>query len=197
MTDARVPERYLMDRRIVRLSDGDFRSFVMATVWSVSNRTEGFISAEDLPLIPGFKPTAPAALTAAEVWSVVPDGWCITDFAATQTTKAQLEAAESKRMNDRERQARHRKKDVHFEATPDDDPREVTRDVTREDKGKASARQGQAEYLEPVKDSKTEPQPVEPVSVVNTQTGEVTDPQPARWESYVDNGTRKRRKVAA
>jgi hypothetical protein len=148
--DARVPERYLVDRRVMRLAPVHFRSFILATLWSVSNRTEGRVGHEDIDFIPGFAVTSPPVLVGAELWKEEPDHWFLVEFPATQTSKAQLEAAEQKRRSDRERQARHRNKSVQFEQTADSD-RDVTRDnerdVTVEDKGKASARQGEAKYL--------------------------------------------------
>jgi hypothetical protein len=41
VTDARFPDRWLSDKRIQRLSDGHFRSFITSLVWSVTNRTDG------------------------------------------------------------------------------------------------------------------------------------------------------------
>jgi hypothetical protein len=38
MTDARFPERWLQDRRVLRLSDVGFRLFTLSLAWSVSNR---------------------------------------------------------------------------------------------------------------------------------------------------------------
>jgi hypothetical protein len=149
--DARVPERYLVNRRVMQLAPMHFRSFILATLWSVSNRTEGRVGREDVEFIPGFSPASPPVLVAAELWADLEDYWLIVEFAATQTSKAQLEAAENKRRQDRERQARHRSKGVQFEPT-DPPGRDVTRDnrrdVTEDDKGKASARQGEDKYYE-------------------------------------------------
>lgn len=91
MTDARFPERWLNDRRVLRLSDPAFRLFVISLTWSVSNRTYGelYDDDDDLLLIPrvdlaaasprreyhqpacpgsghgrSWSPTAPATLTA-------------------------------------------------------------------------------------------------------------------------------------
>jgi hypothetical protein len=43
MTDARFPERWLNDRRLLRLSDAAFRLFVISLTWSVSNRTMEYL----------------------------------------------------------------------------------------------------------------------------------------------------------
>jgi len=50
VTDARFPERWLNDRRVLRLSDPAFRLFVIPLTWSVSNRTDGDLYDDDLRL---------------------------------------------------------------------------------------------------------------------------------------------------
>ncbi|PXA71872.1 hypothetical protein [Cryobacterium arcticum] len=201
MTDARLPEKYLMDRRIIRLSATDFRGYVMATLWSVSNRTDGAIHSDDLVLIPTFAGTTIATLVAAGLWNVNADGWTIADYENTQTSRHDLEVLENARRADREKKRRQRADTKGsrptFAPTPGDDPGDVSRGTTQDRTGQD--RQGQAEYLEPVEHNNAEHQPVPPEPVVNQQTGEVTgsDPVPARWESYVEDGKRKRRKVAA
>ena len=40
MTDARLPERWLNDRRLQRHSADHYRAFVNALLWSVANRTD-------------------------------------------------------------------------------------------------------------------------------------------------------------
>jgi hypothetical protein len=110
MTDARFPERWLNDRRVLRLPDAAFRLFVCALAWSVANRTDGYLSDEDLALIPGVDLTAAKALYDAELWWGHMHGAQITEFEDTQTSAAQLEAtAIARRASDRKRQARHRK----------------------------------------------------------------------------------------
>jgi hypothetical protein len=108
MTDARLPERWLSDRRLLRLSDAHFRSFVMALVWSVSNRTDGCIDPEDLALIPTFAVEAPDAFVAAGLWTRLDHGWRITEFIVTQTSKCDLEVLENNRRREREKKARQR-----------------------------------------------------------------------------------------
>jgi hypothetical protein len=68
MTDARFPERWLNDRRLLRLSDAAFRLFVVSLTWSVSNRTDGELDASDLALMPGIDPTAAGELARAGLW---------------------------------------------------------------------------------------------------------------------------------
>ena len=110
MTDARFPERWLNDRRIVRLPDDAFRLFMMSLAWSVANKTDGRLYDDDLPLIPGVPrsvvaaytdeglavvpldpPAAVQKLVKAELWERVADYWLITDFEDTQTSRSDLE----------------------------------------------------------------------------------------------------------
>lgn len=117
MTDARLPERYLMDRRIVRLNDTARSSYFMAVLWSVSNRTDGRIEREDLPLIPTFNTSSAKALVDCGLWIEHGNGWLDVEFAKVQTSKSDLEVLENARRADREKKARMRaaKKD----STPD------------------------------------------------------------------------------
>ena len=103
-----MPERYLNDRRIQRLSDGAFRAFVCATMWSVSNRTDGLLEEHDLPLIPGMSVEYVQDLIKADLLALVPEGYMLTEFSTTQTTKDQLVAAEEARIADRDRKRRER-----------------------------------------------------------------------------------------
>ena len=165
MTDSRLPERYLNDRRINRLSAEHFRSYVMATLWSVSNRTDGVLTAEDLALIPGFSTTAPAAFEAADLWVGIEGAWTIDDFAVTQTSKHDLEVLDNARRADREKKRRQRAKpDGPTFSAPGDDPGDVSRGTTQDRTGQA--RQGQAKYLETSGNDNFES--------LNEQTGEVS-----------------------
>ena len=148
MTDARYPEAWLNDRRIVRLSDAAHRLFVTTLAWSSSNRTDGFIEAADLSLIHGVDARHHTELVAAGLWIEVPSGLQIVDFHKTQTTKAQLEGLDHKRHQDRERKARER---ARKRGVPDADPAEdgdlsrVTSDVTsRVTQRQGKDRQGKA-----------------------------------------------------
>lgn len=129
MTDARFPERWLNDRRILRLSDAAFRLFVTANSWSVSNRTDGELCADDLPLLAGVDTGRADELAKAGLWDRVADRWLIVDFSRDQTTRAQLEGLDRKRLLDRERQARHR---AGQSGSKRDSAHEVTRHVTRD-----------------------------------------------------------------
>ena len=108
MTDARIPERYLMDRRIARLSDAAFRSWIVATLWAVANRTDGVIERDDLGLIPKLDAASVDALTASGLWTATDEGWRITDYAETQTSRSELEALENVRRREREKKRAQR-----------------------------------------------------------------------------------------
>ena len=148
MTDARYPEAWLNDRRVVRLSDAAHRLFVTANAWSASNRTDGFLEAGDLSLIHGIDSRHQTELVSAGLWSEVEGGWQVVGFHKTQTTKAQLDGLDHKRHQDRERKARERaRKRGEPESEPDHDGQVsrvtsgVTSDVTQR---QGKARQGQA-----------------------------------------------------
>lgn len=112
MADARLPERYLIDRRVLRLTDPERSSLFMATVWSVSNRTDGRIERADLPLIPTFTPKVIPALVAAGLWQPDgPDAWLITDYQRDQTSRHDFEVLEAARRREREKKQRQRAKD--------------------------------------------------------------------------------------
>lgn len=114
MVDARFPERLLADRRLMKLSDADIVSYAMATIWSVSNRTDGCILADELALIPRFHIESVPRLVTAELWRQLGAGYVILDHEAWQTSKADLEVLENARRREREKKARQRqaKKDV-------------------------------------------------------------------------------------
>jgi hypothetical protein len=126
VTDSRYPEAWLNDRRILRLSDAAHRLFVVANTWSVSNRTDGELHIDDLPLLPGVDIGYADELAKADLWEKIGDRWLIADFVNVQSTRAQLEGLDHKRLMDRERQARHRQRER-------DRPRDVTRDIHRDE----------------------------------------------------------------
>ncbi len=108
MTDARFPERWLNDRRLLRLSDNGFRLFVAGLVWSVANRTAGVLDAEDLDLMPRVDAGQAAELEKAGLWRRDRDTWVIVEFADTQTSVDELVALENIRRSARVRKARER-----------------------------------------------------------------------------------------
>jgi hypothetical protein len=134
MTDARIPERWLNDRRLLLLSDAAFRLHITGLVWAVSNRTEGVIDEADLPLVPRVDPGLTAELEKVGLWEREGSGWVLVEFDNTQTSRAQLEGLDHRRKQDRERAKRYRDN----RKTPSDS----SRDSSRDDKGQA--RPGQA-----------------------------------------------------
>lgn len=103
-----MPERWLSDRRILRLSDASFRTFATALLWSVSNRTDGLIDREDLSLVPHASTDHAEELEAAGLLSPCDEGWMLVDFEATQTSRDELQVLENMRRRDREKKARQR-----------------------------------------------------------------------------------------
>lgn len=108
MTDARFPERLLSDRRVMRLSADEYRGWSIATMWSVSNRTDGLILVDDLPLVPFMTAAIATKLEASGLWERTPDGWQIADFHRDQTSRSDLEVLERARKADRDKKARQR-----------------------------------------------------------------------------------------
>lgn len=108
MTDLRVPERYLTNRQVMRLAPPDFMAFVMAGLWSVSNRTDGQVDVDDLELIPRFAPASTTALVEAGLWKRHAGGWLIVDFERDQTSRSDLEVLDNARTADRDKKRRAR-----------------------------------------------------------------------------------------
>lgn len=166
MTDARFPERWLNDRRVMTLPAEDFRAFMLSIAWCAANRTDGEITADDLAIMPWLISCPPARMVAAGLWNTTSDGWLVLDWPTHQSTRAQLEAAQEARVKARERQRRHRSTtrndaDVdddeidHDDRIQDDIPagqthvtRDNDRDVTRESTRTGQDRPGQ-EVLDP------------------------------------------------
>jgi hypothetical protein len=135
MVDARLPERYLADRRIMRLSDAERSSLFLATLWSVSNRTDGRIERGDLGIIPLFRQEAVHTLVVHGLWvEAGADAWVIADFARDQTTRDELEVLDNARRRDRDKKRRQR---AERNGVPGDVPGGLS-------PGTAQARQGQA-----------------------------------------------------
>ena len=108
MTDARLPEKMLMDVRVNRLPPEAWRSYTHSLMWAVSNRTDGFIGLNDLPLIPMFRAGDETTLARSGLWAAFGKGWYIDRFEFEQSTKAQLEAGDRARLTAQEKKARQR-----------------------------------------------------------------------------------------
>lgn len=161
MTDARFPERWLNDRRIMRLNAHEFRAYVLSLTWAVSNRTDGRIDRADMDMVPGCSMSmSAAALVEARLWEPTADGsgWEIVDFLATQTPRDQLEGLERRRRNDakRSKDYRHRKKSADQTDPSREEPRDPSRDASRDDIGQARTgqdRPGQADSPRAISES--------------------------------------------
>ncbi|MDR6868157.1 hypothetical protein J2Y69_002768 [Microbacterium resistens] len=160
MADARIPEQYLTDKRVLRLTDAERSSYFMALTWSVSNRSDGRIERADLPLIPTFSSKAIPGLVRWECWRT--DGkeaWIIVDYARWQTTRSEFEVLDNARRREREKKARQRAK---AKDVTGDSPGGTSR-------GTSQARQGQARQ-EPGQDESEAPE-----DWYDPATGEVSD----------------------
>lgn len=147
MTDARFPERWLNDRRVLRLSDEAFRLFALSLAWSVANRTDGRIYDDDLALIPASA-AGSGPLAKAGLWQRVADYWQIAEFEETQTTRDDLEALARGRRAQRDKKRRQRAAKAAREAAeaaraaaavPGDVPGDVTRDTPRTGQARTGA----------------------------------------------------------
>ncbi len=119
MTDARFPERWLNDRRVVRLNDAAFRTFVTTLAWSVANRTDGVVELDDLDFIHGADPRAVPTLVGCGLWSTSKKSvFLITVFRETQTSRHELEVLDNVRRRDREKKARQRSKTSSEDESP-------------------------------------------------------------------------------
>lgn len=147
MTDARFPERWLNDRRVLRLADAEFRTFVTTLAWSVSNRTDGAISTDDLCFVLGSSVGSAPGLVRAALWTLQDNGWHINDYATTQTSAHELEILDNYRRTERVKKAKHRGAKANL---PTPDPETDTSDVhgdmsTGRSTGTAKDRTGQEE----------------------------------------------------
>jgi hypothetical protein len=145
VTDARLPERWLNDRRLLRLPDDAFRLFATSLMWSVANKTDGVLYDDDLPLIPGASPGGHGQLVKAGLWVREWDRWVITVFADSQTSRDELAALAARRRSDRQRKAAERLRKAEGEAAERKGvSREPSRDSHTERVRIGQARQGQA-----------------------------------------------------
>jgi hypothetical protein len=118
MTDARFPERWLNDRRVMRLPDDAFRLFVVSLAWSVSNRTDGRIYDDELALMPAST-SGVGQLAKSGLWERIADYWLITVFEDTQTTRADMEHYDDQRRKARDRKRRQRQRQRERDVTLD------------------------------------------------------------------------------
>jgi hypothetical protein len=150
MTDARFPERWLIDRRFSRsrLSGDQFRGYMGMLAWSVSNETDGVVTEADLPeMIQWLDPNDMPVFVTVGLCAPLANGWLIIDFEDTQTSRDELQALKKIRKSGRDRQAKRRaakadKQDQSRDASRDGhaDSHVMSRDKRRDCTGEA--RQG-------------------------------------------------------
>ncbi|WP_460669229.1 hypothetical protein [Kocuria himachalensis] len=117
----------------------------------MENRTDGVIERDDLELIPRAKATDVQELIASGLMEKTDNGWLLTEYRKYQTSAAKLEATlESRRENDRKRQAKSRAKhkqslEVDHETGEVNSTLErVSRDSRVTDGGEVRERRGEA-----------------------------------------------------
>lgn len=132
MTDTRVPEQWLYDPRWLRLSPTVRADALAWLVWSVAQRRDGMLEIADLELCTWrtSMDSLPVLIKAGIVKQLDADHIVFVDFSDTQTSSADLAAAEDMRRKARERQRKSRAKRAESRSEP------VTRDghVTQQDR---------------------------------------------------------------
>lgn len=184
--DARFPTHYMTDRRVVRATPEQFRLFVLATAWAVTNMTDGLIEDADLPLIPFADISLAEGLVDAGLWTRTEMGWIITDFQKTQTSAAQIEAAlVNRRKADADRQKKKYDRDkVKGNPSPDPTDNQPSREPHVRNEGKerqGKERQGKERLLSTKEATSSEvsskpPMKLTPISAWVTSP---SDPAPA------------------
>ena len=110
MTDARFPERWLNNAQLQSVSASAYRLYGNALMWAVANRTDGHLPSTALAMIPHATKEDAGELETVSLWlDDGAGGWLIVGYEHTQTTRAQLEAAEQARAHERDKKARQRK----------------------------------------------------------------------------------------
>lgn len=90
------------------LRGDDFKCFVTAGTWMVENRTDGFITPDDLDYVPKFDRSCIPRLIIAGLWAEQAGGWMMLDYEASQTSRSEFETLEKARRADREKHTRLR-----------------------------------------------------------------------------------------
>ncbi len=109
MTDARLPERWIMDRRVLLTSPQAWRLYTFGLMYAVTNRSDGLLAADDLALIPAVDPKYAAELMQLGLWEDFGQGAIlITDFKSSQSSRDELDQLERIRAADREKKRRKR-----------------------------------------------------------------------------------------
>lgn len=163
MSDFRFAGRWLNDRRIMTLTGDDFKAFVTAGTWMVENRTDGFLTADDMEFIPRFTRASAARLVEAGLWIEHGNGWLMVEYQGTQTTRSEFEALENIRRTAREKKARQRAAGRSGadgpSFSPGDGPGDMSRGTTQDRTGQEGQARNNGGTREPVLTWATAPIP--------------------------------------
>lgn len=121
MTDVRLPERWITDRRVLLTTPPVWRLYTFALMYSVANRSDGVILPDDLQMMPTISADCAAELVKLGLWERRRDGWRITDFTATQSSRDELDQLERIRAAERDKKRRQR-----LNPSPGRSPRDST-----------------------------------------------------------------------
>lgn len=111
MVSANIPEQWLSNATILRLTDRAYRHHCVLLTWSVSNRTNGFIPADIALLQTGISEQGVGEVEAAGLLEREGDGWVLTHYNKTQSSAERIESALTNlRQSSRESSRRHREK---------------------------------------------------------------------------------------
>lgn len=124
MTDARMPSRWIADRRFLRLPDVHLASYVFALMYAAESRTDGVLDSDDFRVIPRYDQASTSVLVEHGLLEVIDaTHWLITDYSATQTSAADLRAQDERRLRARDKKREQR-------ARPQTTPVQTTTEVT-------------------------------------------------------------------
>lgn len=139
MVSANIPEQWLTNATILRLSDRAYRHHCVLLTWSVSNRTNGVIPGDIDLLQTGITPEGLQEVARAGLLEADGDDWILTQYGKTQTSAEKIEAAlDNLRAKSRETSRRHRAKKRE---QPDGDVTVTSPSESKEEQRKAEQRQ--------------------------------------------------------
>ena len=111
MVSANIPEQWLSNATILRLTDRAYRHHAVLLTWSVSNRTNGFIPGDIALLQTGISDDGVGEVEAAGLLERDGSGWRLTHYDRTQSSAEKIESALTNlRATSRKSSQRHREK---------------------------------------------------------------------------------------
>lgn len=111
MVSANIPEQWLSNATILRLTDRAYRHHAVLLTWSVSNRTNGFIPGDIALLQTGISDDGVGEVEAAGLLERDGSGWRLTQYDRTQSSAEMIESSLANlRKASRESSRRHREK---------------------------------------------------------------------------------------